>query len=68
MVVLLYIDPTKNIGETKGCILSELPKVGGAEAPPFPHPVLLSTVIHSRLENDLSWMKNNPQNELGAWN
>ena len=41
VVVLSYIDPTKNIGETKGCILSELPKVGGAEASPVPTSVTL---------------------------
>jgi len=36
LVVLLYIEPTKDVGGTKGCILSNLPKVGGAIAPPAP--------------------------------
>ena len=36
LVVLLYIEPTKNVGGAKGCILSNLPKVGGAIAPPAP--------------------------------
>ena len=34
LVVLLYTDLTKNVGGAKGCILSELPKVGGAIAQP----------------------------------
>ena len=36
LVVLLYIEPTKNVGGAKGCILSNLPKVGGVIAPPAP--------------------------------
>ena len=36
MVVLLFTDPTKNVGGAKGCLLSKIAKVGGAIAPPAP--------------------------------
>ena len=36
LVMLLFTDRTKNVGGAKGCLLSKLPKVGGAIAPPAP--------------------------------
>ena len=36
MVVLLFTDPTKNVGGAKGCLLGKITKVGGAIAPPAP--------------------------------
>ena len=36
MVVLLLMDLIKNVGGAKDCLLSKLPKVGGAIAPPVP--------------------------------
>ena len=36
LVVLLYTDPTENVSGAKWCILSKMPKVGGAIAPPAP--------------------------------
>ena len=36
LMVLLYTDPTKNVGDAKRCILRKMPKVGGAIAPPAP--------------------------------
>ena len=36
LVVLLFTDPTKNVGGAKGCLLCKLQKVGGAIAPPAP--------------------------------
>ena len=36
LVVLMYMYLTKNVVGAKGSILSELPKVGGAIAPPAP--------------------------------
>ena len=42
LVVLLFMDLTKNVGGAKGCLLGKFPKVGGAiapPAPPFPPPL-----------------------------
>ena len=36
LVVLLFTDPTKNVGGAKGCLLSNITKVGGAIVPPAP--------------------------------
>ena len=36
LVALLFTDPTKKVGGAKGCLLSEITKVGGAIAPPAP--------------------------------
>ena len=36
LVVVLFTDPTKNVGGAKGCLLSKITKVGGAIAPPAP--------------------------------
>ena len=48
MVVLLFTDPTKNVGGAKGCLLSRIKKVGGATAPPAPPvPPPLAIVIYS---------------------
>ena len=48
LVVLLFMDQTKNVGGAKGCLLSKITKVGGAIAPPAPPfpPPLLSTRFH----------------------
>ena len=39
LVVLLFTDPTNNVDGAKGYFLCELPKVGGAIAPPVPPPL-----------------------------
>ena len=47
-MVLLFKDQTKNVGGAKDCLLSELPKVGGAiipPAPPLPPPLYYNLYI-----------------------
>ena len=56
LVVLLYIEPTKNVGGAKGCILSNLPKVGGAIAPPAP-PVPPPLLLHLKFNQKSNCLK-----------
>ena len=61
-MVLLFTDPTKIVGGAKGFLLCELPKVGGAIAPPVPPPLSyiphISSIISRKekmcMENDIN--------------
>ena len=57
LMVLLYTDPTKNIGDAKGCTLNEMPKVGRSIAPtvpPVPSPLQFPGNSQSCLNSDKS--------------